>query len=229
MNIDGVGRFSVKAIIMFIQIFWKWKLSLHLRLGLCFEGRAACATSVRPSLVILIILFQKVLGGKRSERNGTLSNIRLLSSLRAISTINHQPSPAQPQRLSPLMQFDSRWSPTLLETITQTMQKGNENDPSFKVLGETRWRWYGLGISWICQGKVRSSVLVQSALDECQCSADSIDEVILVGGATRAPPIRTMLQSHLDFGTNYELCFKEIQLFQCLNEIIADDLLLYSM
>lgn len=50
----------------------------------------------------------------------------------------------------------------------------------------------------------KASNLVQIALDECKCSADSIDEVILVGGATRTPPIRTMLQS--TFPKN-ELCY----------------------
>jgi molecular chaperone DnaK (HSP70) len=49
----------------------------------------------------------------------------------------------------------------------------------------------------------RASTLVKSALDECQCSADSIDEVILVGGSTRTPPIRTMLQSRF----RNELCY----------------------
>jgi Molecular chaperone len=41
----------------------------------------------------------------------------------------------------------------------------------------------------------KASELVEIALEKCQCAAASVDEVILVGGATRTPSIRSMLQS----------------------------------
>jgi len=50
----------------------------------------------------------------------------------------------------------------------------------------------------------RVACLVDKALKQCQCSHNSIDEVILVGGATRTPTIRTMLQNK--FKKN-ELCY----------------------
>ena len=46
--------------------------------------------------------------------------------------------------------------------------------------------------------------LVDKTLKSCQCTYESIDEVILVGGATRTPAIRTMLQNK--FKKN-ELCY----------------------
>jgi molecular chaperone DnaK (HSP70) len=50
----------------------------------------------------------------------------------------------------------------------------------------------------------RVSRLVEKGLNSCQCTCESIDEVILVGGATRTPAIRTMLQAK--FQKN-ELCY----------------------
>ena len=50
----------------------------------------------------------------------------------------------------------------------------------------------------------RVAVLVDKSLHSCKCTYESIDEVILVGGATRTPAIRTMLQSK--FQKN-ELCY----------------------
>mmetsp|Transcript_21512 Transcript_21512/g.32692 ORF Transcript_21512/g.32692 Transcript_21512/m.32692 type:complete len:779 (+) Transcript_21512:66-2402(+) len=50
----------------------------------------------------------------------------------------------------------------------------------------------------------RAAVLVEDALQSCNCTADDIDEVILVGGATRTPAVRTMLQTK--FPKN-ELCY----------------------
>jgi molecular chaperone HscA len=49
----------------------------------------------------------------------------------------------------------------------------------------------------------KASELVESALNKCECTAASVDEVILVGGATRTPSIRTMLQSKF----RNELCY----------------------
>ncbi len=72
----------------------------------------------------------------------------------------------------------------------------NVGDESITITQETFYE----AISSLVE---RASVLVQSALDACKCTADSIDEVILVGGATRTPPIRTMLQSKF----RNELCY----------------------
>ena len=49
----------------------------------------------------------------------------------------------------------------------------------------------------------KASDLVDNALVQCDCDASSIDEVILVGGATRTPSIRTMLQNKF----KNELCY----------------------
>jgi len=49
----------------------------------------------------------------------------------------------------------------------------------------------------------KAARLVDTALVDCQCSSTSIDEVILVGGATRTPSIRTMLQAKF----KNELCY----------------------
>ena len=49
----------------------------------------------------------------------------------------------------------------------------------------------------------KASRLVETALAGCDCSSASIDEVILVGGATRTPSIRTMLQAKF----KNELCY----------------------
>jgi len=46
--------------------------------------------------------------------------------------------------------------------------------------------------------------LVDRALDACHCTIESIDEVILVGGATRTPSIRNMLQNKF---SKKELCY----------------------
>lgn len=48
------------------------------------------------------------------------------------------------------------------------------------------------------------ALLVKKTLESCKCSYQSIDEVILVGGATRTPAIRRMLQE--SFNKN-ELCY----------------------
>ncbi len=50
----------------------------------------------------------------------------------------------------------------------------------------------------------RVALLVEKTLQSCNCTYKSIDEVILVGGATRTPAIRKMLQSK--FKKN-ELCY----------------------
>mmetsp|Transcript_7097 Transcript_7097/g.13395 ORF Transcript_7097/g.13395 Transcript_7097/m.13395 type:complete len:642 (-) Transcript_7097:773-2698(-) len=49
----------------------------------------------------------------------------------------------------------------------------------------------------------KASELVESALEKCGLTAACVDEVILVGGATRTPSIRTMLQSKF----HNELCY----------------------
>jgi len=49
----------------------------------------------------------------------------------------------------------------------------------------------------------KASRLVETALTLCDCSSASIDEVILVGGATRTPSVRTMLQAKF----KNELCY----------------------
>jgi len=49
----------------------------------------------------------------------------------------------------------------------------------------------------------KAARLVDTALLDCHCSSTSIDEVILVGGATRTPSIRTMLQAKF----KNELCY----------------------
>lgn len=50
----------------------------------------------------------------------------------------------------------------------------------------------------------KASQLIEKTLQQCHLSADHIDEVILVGGATKTPSIRKMLQQQ--FTKSVELC-----------------------
>jgi molecular chaperone DnaK (HSP70) len=50
----------------------------------------------------------------------------------------------------------------------------------------------------------KASKLIEKTLDQCNLSSNDIDEVILVGGATKTPSIRKMLQQQ--FTKSVELC-----------------------